>query len=99
MRKPAPKKILMTHPRTRRQMKIDETIYKQISTAILQSLKRSKGKTFSELSEDVKNIVEKKFGSFKGAVPWYTISVRLNMETSGIIETFTEKGRKLNRLK
>lgn len=80
-------------------MKIDETIYKQISTAILQSLKRSKGKTFSELTEDVINIIGKKYRSFKGSVPWYVISVRLNMETNGIVETFTKKGRKLNRLK
>lgn len=99
MRKPAPKKILIRHPRTGREMKIDEPIYKQISSAILQSLKRSKGKTFSELTEDVIQIVEKKYGSFKGSVPWYTISIRLNMETIGIIETFTEKGRTLNRLK
>jgi hypothetical protein len=35
---------------------------------------------------------------FKKSIPWYTISIRLDMETKGIVETFMEKGKKLNRL-
>jgi hypothetical protein len=36
---------------------------------------------------------------FKRSIPWYTISIRLDLETRGIVETFIEKGKKLNRLK
>jgi hypothetical protein len=35
---------------------------------------------------------------FKRSIRWYTISVRLDPETRGIVETFVEKGKKLNRL-
>jgi hypothetical protein len=99
MAKAAKKKTVMTHPETKREMKVESSIYEPVKAAILQSLKGSKGKTFTELSNDVVKIVRKKMPGFKGSVPWYTISTRLDMETRGIVETFVEKGKKLNRLK
>ena len=91
-------KTITTHPRTKREMRIDSEIHQHIKDAIRQSLKGSKGKTFTELSDDVVRIIKKKWPGFKGSIPWYTISVRLDLETRGIVETFTEKGKKLNRL-
>jgi hypothetical protein len=91
-------KIVVTHPRTGTKRNFDAAIYNPFRDAILQSLKGSRGKTFTELSDDVKKIIRKKMPSFKGSVSWYTISVRLDMESRGIVETFTEKGQKLNRL-
>ena len=99
MAKAAKKKTVMTHPETKREMKVESSIYEPVKAAILQSLKGSKGKTFTELSNDVVKIIRKKMPGFKGSVPWYTISTRLDMETRGIVETFVEKGKKLNRLK
>ena len=93
------KKISATHPRSKREMKIDEAIYKQFKNAIIQSLRGSRGKTFTELTDDVVRIIKKKLPGFKGAISWYTISIRLDLETRDIIETFIEKGKKLNRLK
>ena len=92
-------KSTTTHPRTGRNMDIDAGIYNPVKAAILQSLKGSKGKTFSELSADVTKIAKKKMPDFKKSIPWYTISIRLDLETKGIVETFVEKGKKLNRLK
>jgi hypothetical protein len=92
-------RTVVTHPRTGTERKFDSAIYEPVKAAILQSLKGSKGKTFTELTDDVVKIMKKKLPSFKGSVPWYTISVRLDLETRGIVETFTEKGKKLNRLK
>ena len=101
------KKITTTHPRTGSRFNIDAAIYEPIKAAILQSLKGSKGKTFTDLTDDVVRIMRKKMPGFKGSVPWYTISVRLDLETRGLVETFTEKarpdgsvgrGKKLNRL-
>lgn len=93
-----PKKTVVTHPRTGTERKFDSTIYEPVKAAVLQSLKGSKGKTFTELTDDVIRIMRKKMPGFKGSVPWYTISIRLDLETRGIVETFTEKGKKLNRL-
>lgn len=94
-----PKKVTTTHPRTGSQFNIDDAIYQPFKAAILQSLKGSKGKTFTDLTDDVVKIIRKKMPEFKKSIPWYTISIRLDLETRGIVETFTEKGKKLNRLR
>ena len=93
-----PKKTVVTHPRTGTELKFDSAIYEPIKAAVLQSLKGSKGKTWTELSDDVVKIIRKKMPGFKRSIPWYTISIRLDLETRGIVETFTEKGKKLSRL-
>ena len=89
------KKIIVTHPQTGTERKMDTAIYEPVKAAILQSLKGSKGKTFTELTDDVIKITRKKMPGFKGSVPWYTISIRLDLETRGIVETFVEKGKKV----
>ncbi|HUR67444.1 MAG TPA: hypothetical protein VMZ03_13920 [Chitinophagaceae bacterium] len=94
-----PKKIIVTHPETGTERKFDADIYEPFKAAILQSLKGSKGKTFTELTDDVVKIIRKKMPAFKRSIPWYTISIRLDLETRGIVETFTGKGKKMNRLK
>jgi len=93
------KKIIVAHPVTGTERQFDVAIYEPVKAAILQSLKGSKGKTFTELTNDVIKIIRKKMPEFKRSVPWYTISIRLDLETKGIVETFIEKGKKLNRLK
>lgn len=80
-------------------MRIDAAIYIPFKDAVLQSLKGSKGKTFTQLTDDVVKIINKKMPGFNKSIPWYTISIRLDLETRGIVETFTEKGKKLNRIK
>jgi hypothetical protein len=92
------KKTITTHPRTGSQFKIADEIYVPFKAAILQSLKGSKGKTFTELSDDVIKFIKKKMPGFKKSIPWHTISIRLDLETKGIVETFMEKGKKLNRI-
>lgn len=87
------------HPKSGREMQIDSGIYVPFKDAILQSLNGSKGKTFTQLTDDVVKIIHKKMPEFNRSIPWYTISIRLDLETRGIVETFTEKGKKLNRLK
>ena len=97
--KKSSKKIIVTHPVTGTERNFDTTIYEPVKAAIIQSLKGSKGKTFTELTDDVVKIIRKKIPAFKKSIPWYTISIRLDLETRGIVETFIEKGKKLNRLK
>lgn len=99
MAKSVAKKITATHPVTGTEKKFDASIYEPFKKAIIQSLKGSSGKTFTELTDDVVKIIRKQIPAFKKSIPWYTISVRLDLETRGIVETFVEKRVKLNRLK
>ena len=99
MAKAISKKTVITHPQSRRETKIDSSIYEPFKAAILQSLKGSKGKTFSELADDVVKNIKKKSPSFKGSIPWYTISILRDLETRGVVDNFVEKGTKFNRLK
>jgi len=99
MAKATSKKTVITHPESRRETKIDSAIYEPFKEAILQSLKGSKGKTFTDLTDDVVKNIRKRLSSFKGSIPWYTISVLRDLETRGIVENFVEKGKKFNRLK
>lgn len=99
MAKAVSKKVVVTHPQTGTERKFDAAIYEPVKAAILESLKGSNGKTFTELTDDVVKIIRKKMPGFDKSIPWYTISIRLDLETKGIVETFTEKGKKLNRLK
>jgi len=99
MAKAISKKTVITHPVSRRETKIDSSIYEPFKAAILQSLKGSRGKTFSELTDDVVKNIKKKSPSFIGSIPWYSISILRDLETRGIVENFVEKGKKLNRLK
>lgn len=99
MAKATSKKTVITNPRTNRELKIDSTIYEPFKSAILQSLKGSHGKTFSDLTDDVVKIIKMKLSEFKGSIPWYTISVLRDLETRGVVDNFIEKGKKMNRLK
>jgi quinolinate synthase len=95
----AMKKAILVHPESRREMRIDATVFKNIRAAIRQSLRGSTGKTFTLLTEDVANTLKKRVSSFKGSVSWYTISVLRDMQTNGIVETVMENRKKLYRLK
>jgi hypothetical protein len=99
MLKTSSKKTVVTNPRTKREIKINSVIYDPFKAAILQSLKGSKGKTFTDLSDDVIKIIRKNFPEFKGSIPWYTISVLRDLETRGVVDNFFEKGKKYNKLK
>ena len=99
MAKSIAKKVVVTYPVTGTERKFDAVIYEPIKAAIIKSLKGSKGKTFTELTEDVTEIVRKQLPDFKRSISWYTISVKRDLETRGIVEAFEEKGKKLNRLK
>ena len=99
MAKGISKKTVITHPESRRETKIDSSIYEPFKAAILESLKRSKGKAFTDLTDDVGKTIRKRLPSFKGSTPWYTISILRDLETRGIVENFVEKGKKFNRLR
>jgi len=93
------KKITLTNPKSGREFQIDEAIYTPFKAAILESLKDKNAKTFTQLTDETEMIVRKKMPGFKRSIPWYTISILLDMQTRGLVESYTEKNKKLNRLK
>ena len=99
MAKTSSKKTVITNPKTKRETKIDTRIYEPFKAAILKSLKGSKGKTFSDLADEVKKIIPITFPEFKGSIPWYTISVLRDLETRAVVDNYIEKGKKFNKLK
>lgn len=99
MAKSISKKTVITHPRTKRETKIDTSIYEPFKAAILKSLKGTNGKTFTDLADDVVKIIRKDFQEFKGSIPWYTISILKDLETRGLVDNYIDKGKKYNRLK
>jgi len=98
MAKSTSKKTVITNPGSLKEIKIDTAIYEPFKAAIFKSLKGSKGKTFTELTDDVVKTIRKTLPGFKGSIPWYTISVLRDLETRGIADYFVEKGKKYNRL-
>lgn len=94
-----PAKIILTHPRTGNQFAIDKSIYDPFKKAILESLKGSKGMSFTDLAGAVVKKIKNQVPGFSKSISWYTISIRLDLESRGFVETFVEKGQRLNRLK
>ncbi len=94
------KKIECLNPNTGRKMNIDKNIYELFRKAICHTLKKNKqGITYTDLVTGVKKCFKDQGTIFKGAVGWYTVTVKNDLDATGIIETFTEKGKKIHRLK
>ncbi|MBK8087500.1 MAG: hypothetical protein IPK31_05905 [Chitinophagaceae bacterium] len=69
MAKAASKTVTVTHPETGTERKFDAAIYEPFKAAILQSLKGSKGKTFTDLTDDVVKIIRKKCPALPNQFP------------------------------
>jgi len=93
------KQQAIVHPESGIVRHIDATIYTAVKKAILQTLKGGRAIPFTQLSKEAAILVRKSLPDFKGSIPWYTITVRLDLETKGIVETVTVKGQKMNRLR
>jgi len=92
-------KVQMTNPRTGSKMNIDADTWILFNRAITDVLSGGKALTYTEITDGVKKFITKNKIPFKNSISWYTVSVKLDMETRGMIEAFTEKGKKLHRLK
>jgi hypothetical protein len=91
-------KTVCTNPNTGNQLQIDSAVYTLFEKAIRAALKGNKALLFSQIVEGVYVYLQKKQCVFGKSVEWYSIVVKQDLEVRGIIEAFTEKGRKLHRL-
>jgi hypothetical protein len=92
-------KVECLNPNTGRKMNIEKGIYDLISKAIYHTLKKEGDISFTQLQQGVENCLKEQRTPFEGNIGWYTVSVKHDMDARGLIEVFTEKGKKLHRLK
>lgn len=78
------KRILTLHPKGKNGVNILQRRYELVKDTILSILEQNGG----ELSyQDVNHEAAKKLeGYFDGKVPWYVVSVKLDLEARGMIE-------------
>ena|SRR5215831_8128376 len=93
-------KVECLNPNTGGRMKIDAGIYELFSKAIYHTLKKSKRSvTYTDIVTGIKECFKEERTNFKGSVQWYAVTIKNDMVANGVIETFSEKGKKLHRLK
>jgi Family of unknown function (DUF6958) len=93
-------KIECLNPNTGGKMNIAADIYNLFSKAIYHTLKKNKqGITYTDIVRGVKQCFKEERTGFKGSVEWYAVTVKNDMVANNIVETFTEKGRKLHKLR
>jgi hypothetical protein len=92
-------KVECLNPNTGGKMNIDKTTYDLFSKAIYHALKKKPSLTYTEIVEGIKDCFRQQRTKFDGSVGWYAVTVKHDMQVRGVIEVFTEKGRKLHRIK
>ena len=92
-------KVECLNPNTGRRMNIEKRTYDLFSKAIYHTLKKDGAITFTQIVEGVYDCFKQQKTKFEGTVEWYAITVKNDMHARGVIEVFTEKGKKLHRLK
>jgi hypothetical protein len=96
--KPA-EKIECVNPNTGGKMNIDAKTYELFSKAIYHVLKENKqGLTYTELVDAIKKWFKGNKTAFRRSVEWYAVTVKHDMVANRIIETVSDKGKKLNKL-
>ena len=86
------------NPNTNGRMNIDSDIYELFSKTIYHVLKKNSPLTYSQIVEGIYDCFKQQKTKFDGSVEWYAVTVKHDMHARGIIEVYTEKGKKLHRL-
>lgn len=90
------KRILTLHPSGKKGVNIHQHKYDVIKDFILQIIREQKEITY----EDVNDLAVKQLSaSFDGKVPWYVVTVKLDLEARGIIERIPKTSPHKLRLK
>jgi hypothetical protein len=76
-------RIKTLHPKGKQGVSISKEKYETVREAILRILRDRGEISFQELTPAVENHIG---GHFDGSVPWYTVTIKLDLEARGIIE-------------
>ncbi len=93
-----PAKMQCLHPEGKNAPAIAMDTYTLFEKAIYHSLKSKKTLSYTGLIEEVKKCFVKQKTKFEGSIGWYGVAVKNHMEATGIIKTFTEKGKKFHAI-
>ncbi len=97
--KPAAK-VECINPNTGGRMNIDAATYELFSNAIYHTLKEKKEPlTFTQIVDGIKECLRQQKTNFAGSVEWYAITIKNDLQSKGVVEAFTAKGKKLHRIK
>ena len=97
--KTASEKVECLNPNTGGRMNLDKKVYELFSKAIYHTLKKNQPLTYTQIVEGIYDCFKQQKTKFDGSVSWYAVTVKNDMHARGIIELFTEKGKKLHQLK
>jgi hypothetical protein len=87
------------HPQGKHAPSISVDTYYLFEKAILEVLKREGPLAFYDLVDRIRIYFKNNNIKFDGAVDWFGITVKNHLEATGVVECFTEKGKKFNRLR
>lgn len=88
-------RIQTLHPTPgKRGVNISRTKYEQVRSAILDALAGGVELTFTELAQTVEAQLADRFD---GSIPWYTVSVKLDLEARGVLERTESRPQRLRR--
>lgn len=89
-------KIQTLHPQGKKGVNILTRRYEPIKNFILQTIRERKTITYEELNDLA---VKKLSKNFDGKVPWYVVTVKLDLEARGVIERVPKTSPHALRLK
>lgn len=76
-------KIQTLHPQGKKGVNISKAKYDQIAEFILNKLKIHNSISYEALNDQAEEELE---ATFDGSIPWYIVTVKLDLEARGIIE-------------
>ncbi len=91
-----PSRILTLHPDGKKGVNIDRAKYNLVRNTLIDILSDHPEITYQEMNTLAKDHLKSKFD---GCVPWYVITIKLDLEAKGIIERIPNSSPQKIRLK
>lgn len=76
-------RILTMHPEGKQGVNILKEKYDQIAETLLEIIQEKGAVSYQDLNDIT---IDKLEGTFDGKIPWYVVTVKLDLEARGIIE-------------
>lgn len=89
-------RILTMHPSGKKGVNILKTKYDQIAELMLHLIKKEGDISYEDLND---RMVDQLTGNFDGSIPWYVVTVKLDLEARAMIERIPKTSPHRLRLK